>query len=251
MPKIGNLAKGPGVAIALLFLGGALAGCSNVDRAVATSPIADDFHERHPVVLRDARQTLDIFLVGANNKLDYRQNRDVQAFAADYRLHGGGRIQAQMPRGPVDGRAAEATLAAVRGALSGAGVRGDLEVGTYRVADPGVGSTVRLSFTKLQARLASRCGDWPEDLGSGSNLQTWDNRTYYNFGCATQQTLAAQMDDPRDLVRPRAEDPSDVLMRTRAIKDLRGDPTSPLPSGQDPSTNFNTGSSRIGAVGGF
>ena len=93
-----------------------------------------------------------------------------------------------------------------------------------------------MSFVKLQARLASHCGDWPDDLGSGSTLQEWENRSYYNLGCANQQTLAAQIDDPRDLVRPRAEDPGDVQMRTRAIGDLRG---RPVLNGQDPSTNFS------------
>ncbi|HEX4765570.1 MAG TPA: CpaD family pilus assembly lipoprotein, partial [Lichenihabitans sp.] len=101
--------------------------------------------------------------------------------------------------------------------------------------DPALAAPVRLSFVKLQAKLASRCGEWPEDLASGSNVDGWENRSYYNLGCATQQTLTAQMDDPRDLVRPRAEDPSDVQMRTRAIGDLRGNP---VLQGTDPSTVY-------------
>ncbi len=235
------LRDGPARVVAVMFLGLApgLAGCSHVDRAVATSPVPDDFHLRHPVVLTDARQTLDIFLVGTSAKLDYRQQQDVEAFAADYRLNGQGRIRALVPRGGIDPQAGEATLDAVRRTLAAASVRGEIEVGTYRVGNPALAAPVRLSFVKLQAKLASRCGEWPGDLGSGTNIDEWDNRDYYNLGCATQQTLAAQMDDPRDLVRPRAVDPSDVQMRTRAIGDIRGSPGALQAT--DPSTTWGAG----------
>ncbi|HEX4767494.1 MAG TPA: CpaD family pilus assembly lipoprotein, partial [Lichenihabitans sp.] len=121
------LRDGPARVAAVLLLGLApgLAGCSHVDRAVATSPVPDDFHLRHPVALTNARQTLDIFIVGSSAKLDYRQQRDLEAFAADYRLNGQGRIRALVPRGAVDPQAAETTLDAVRRALAAASVRGE------------------------------------------------------------------------------------------------------------------------------
>jgi pilus assembly protein CpaD len=228
-------------ALALLVLGFPVAGCSNVNRAVATSPIPPDYHLRHPVVLANSRHSLDIFLVPASDKLDARQTADVRAFAADYLANGEGRIQVQVPRGAVNPRAADATLAALRRALAASGVKGEIEVGTYQVFDPAIASALRLNFTKLQARVASRCGEWPDDLGSGSTLNTWDNRAYYNFGCATQQTLAAQVDDPRDLVRPRAESPPDVNMRTRAITGIR--------AGADPSTTWKVSVTPVGGAG--
>ncbi len=232
---------------AAFLLVAVLAGCSNVDRTVATSAIPVDYHQRHPVALVNARQSLDIFLVGATNRLDYRQKHDVEAFSADYIAHGEGLIRVLVPRGSVDGHAADGTLAALRHLLAGSGVKGDIEVGSYQVTDARLASVLRMSFVKLQAKAATHCGDWPDDLGSGSSLDGWENRTYYNLGCASQQTLAAQMDDPRDLIRPRAEDPSDVQMRTRAIGDIRGNP---VLLGEDPSTTWtSTGLTRIGVVG--
>ena len=237
------LARG---AAALTVLG-VLTGCSNVDRTVATSAIPVDYHQRHPVALVNARQSLDIFLIGAADRLDYRQKHDVEAFAADYLAHGEGLVRVLVPRGSVDGRAADVTLAALRHVLAASGVKGDIEVGSYRVADARLASVLRMSFVKLQAKAATHCGDWPDDLGSGSSLDGWENRTYYNLGCASQQTLAAQMDDPRDLIRPRAEDPSDVQMRTRAMGDIRGNP---VLLGEDPSTTWSsTALTRIGVVG--
>ena len=232
-------------ALALVAVAGMLSACSsNVDRTVATSAIPSDFHQRHPVVLADAPRSLDIF-VGTGHRLDYRQQHDLESFAAEYRAQGHGHIRVLVPRG-VDPAAADATLLAVRRGLAASGVTGSIEVGTYRVADPRLASALRLSFAELQAGTATPCGDWPEDLGTSSASFNLENRTYYNLGCATQQTLAAQVDDPRDLVRPRAEEPGDVSMRTRAIQDLRG--ASNAPQGQDPSTSWSQ--SKLVPIGG-
>ena len=109
-----------------------------------------------------------------------------------------------------------------------------------RRADP-------LSFVGVKAIVPTACGQWPEDLASGSSLEGWKNEPYSNFGCATQSMIAAQVDDPRDFVQPRALGPSDVAMRTRAIEDVR--------KGQDPGTQWNDtvltpdrGASRRGTV---
>lgn len=233
------------VAVAMLALGVCLTGCSNVDRAVATSAIPADYHQRHPVVLADGPRPLDVF-VASGDRLDDRQRHDLASFAAEYRAEGRGRIRVMVPRGGADPAAAEATLMAVRRGLTASGVTGSIEVGTYRVADPHLASAVRLSFLQLQAGTARPCGDWPEDLGPGDPAFDLSNRSYSNLGCATQQTLAAQVDDPRDLVRPRAEEPSDVQMRTRGIQDLRG--ASGAPFGQDPSTSWTQ--SKLVPIGG-
>ncbi len=84
----------------------------------------------------------------------------------------------------------------------------------------------------LKAKVATPCGNWPEDLASGSSLEGWKNEPYANFGCASQAVLAAQVDDPRDFVQPRALGPSDVAMRMRAIEDVR--------NGKDPGTDWAT-----------
>ena len=232
----------------LLILAGILtlplAACSSpVDRVVASSPIPEDYHVRHNIVLANAPRRLDIFFVGADGRLDYAQGREIEAFARDYLGEGQSGIRIAMPQGPVNHLAAERTLAAVRRTLVRNGVRSGISVVGYPVADPALASSIHLSYVTLQARPTTRCGEWPDDLGSGTTLHTWENRSYYNFGCANQQTLAAQVAEPRDLVKPRAEDPTDVQLRTRAIGLLR--------AGEDPSTVFTNNPPLIGPVGGF
>lgn len=229
-------APGRTAALAILLAAGALSGCATVDRTVPTSLVPDDFHQRHPVVLANEPTFLEVFPVGAAGRLDKRTERLVESFAQDYRQNGQGPILIRAPDRPADLYTMERTIVATRQALLHFGVRSAVEVGRYPVVDPRLASPLHLSFVKLQARVASRCGDWPDDLNSGANTNGWQNHTYYNLGCASAKTFAAQMDDPRDLLGPRADDPSDVQMRTRAIGLLRG--SSSVSAGQDPGTNW-------------
>ena len=152
-------------------------------------------------------------------------------------MAGLGGVVLRVPSGAVDAAAVGRTMVAVRRDLAANGVRG-VQVASYPAGDPSLPSPLHLSYVRLQADVSSRCGDWPDDLNSGSSLNGWENRSYYNLGCASTKTLTAQIDDPRDLVRPRAEDPTDVQLRTRAIGKLR--------AGFDPGTawgNAQPGSS--------
>lgn len=221
------------VLAALAALG--LAGCHTVDRTVPTASVPADYHARHPVTLANAPETLDVFPVGPSGRLDTRQARDLDVFAEEYRKTGQGGLVLRVPSGAVNAAAVGRTVAAVRRDLAANGVRG-VQVASYPAGDPSLPSPLHLSYVRLQADVASRCGDWPNDLNSGSSLNGWDNRSYYNFGCASTKTLTAQIDDPRDLVRPRAEDPTDVQLRTRAIGLLRGSPD--VLNGRDPGTNW-------------
>ena len=229
--------------LACVILALPLAACQTVDRTVPTASIPTDYHERHQVVLANAPDYLDIFPIGAGGRLDTRQRRDLEVFAAEYRRTGQSSMTIRVPRGSVNDLDVQRTLDLVRRGLSENGVRGSILIGSYPISDPMLASPLHLSYARLQARGSSRCGDWPDDLNSGATLNGWQNRSYYNLGCGTTQTLAAQIDDPRDLLRPRAEDPSDVQLRTRAIGLLR--------AGKDPGTVW-TGStlSPISDVGG-
>ena len=65
-------------------------------------------------------------------------------------------------------------------------------------------AAIRLNYPRISA-VAGPCGVWPEDLGSSSkNKGYFENKQYYNFGCAYQRNMAAMVDNPSDLVQPRA-----------------------------------------------
>jgi pilus assembly protein CpaD len=213
-----------------------LGGCG-VNYASNDSVPPGDYHDRYPIVLAQAPTALDVFPTGG--ALDAQSIASIHAFAQRYRAFGAGRIAILAPAGE-RGRDAHA-IDQIRSALAGAGLRGYVEVGAYREADPTRASPVRLVFQGLKATVAQRCGVWPDDLASGASIDGWKNTPYANFGCATQATLAAQVADPRDLAETRASEPGDVTMRLRAIGDVR--------NGADPGTTWKTTITTIGQIG--
>ena len=223
--------------LALGFLAAsALGGCQSNDDIVGS---IDDYHNRHPIVLTDSPTTLDVFPTGSG-ALDASSAADVRAFAARYAKYGVSRIVILTPSS--GGPKMRAGVDAIRHTLASAGLSGRIGLGSYPVADPLLAAPIKLNFVALKAEAPPHCGQWPEDLASGSSLETWKNQTYWNYGCATQSMLAAQVDDPRDFVRAGALDPSDVQMRLRAIGQVR--------NGADPGTAWKIQNSAIGQIGG-
>jgi pilus assembly protein CpaD len=216
-----------------------LAGCMT-DTTQTASIAPDDYHQRHPIVLTQAPTTLDVFPVGRQGALDPASIADIRAFAVRYQSMGSGKV---VILAPSTGRyRVRPAVDEIRRVLASAGLNGPIGLGSYAVGDPSLASPIRLAFRGLKAEVGSRCGQWPQDLASGASLEGWKNENYWNFGCATQSMLAAQVDDPRDFAEARALGPSDEEMRLRAIGAVR--------QGQDPTTNWKVQLTPIGQVGG-
>lgn len=219
---------------ALLAL--ALGACGRNEYATGSIMYPHDLRERHPIVLRDSVKSLDVF--ATRTGIDARQADDVARFAADYGKNGRGALVAEVPSGGGREMAAQAGLEGVRRALTHGGVSSQaMRISTYRADDPTMAAPIRLSYARLSAEVAHACGQWPEDLGVSNGRNGLENRAYYNFGCAYQANIAAQVADPVDFVRPRSETPSDTLKRMGGIEKLR--------KGQDPSTQYRDAQTKI------
>jgi pilus assembly protein CpaD len=215
----------------------ALAGCG-VNYASSDPVIAPDYHQRHPIVLAQAPTSIEIYPIGGG--LDSQSLADLRAFADRYRRLGGGQIAILTPAR--QGSNAKAVYD-IRKTLSAAGIGGTVAISSYPVADRRISAPIRVAYLGIKATVPTPCGQWPADLASGSSLQGWKNDSYWNYGCATQSVLAAQVDDPRDLVQARAIDAPDVAMRLRAIGKVR--------NGEDPGTDWKVQTTTIGQVGSF
>ncbi len=205
-------------------------GACGLNKVELAPEVAYDYHERHPIVLAEAPHIIDIFPPAFGSRLDMENVLRIREFVTRYRRMGRGMITVLAPTGGSDPAALRAGADKVRRALDAEGVGRAVYLAFYPVGDNGLAAPVRLSFVGISAKVKGPCGQWPDDLASGASLEGWKNASYWNFGCANQATLAAQIADPRDLIDPRGETPGDVETRMRAIQKVR--------AGSDPGTGW-------------
>ena len=101
---------------------------------------------------------------------------------------------------------------------------------------------IRISYPRIHAQVGP-CGQWPEDIGPSLNRDYFENQPPWNYGCATQHNLAAEIDNPSDLVQPRDETPAYTMRRTAVLQKYI--------AGQSAATQegTNTNSAKISDVG--
>ncbi len=208
---------GPLVGLAI-----ALGACKHTDEVVATASVPEDYRLRHPIAIQEADRSVVIFVGRARGGLSAEQRADVMGMAKS-RLHEGtGAIVADVPVGTPNARTAADAFREVHALLSAAGVppRG-IVVRHYHPDDPRQLAALRLNYPKISA-VAGPCGLWPEDLGPSVNDPGYfENKSYYNFGCAYQRNMAAMVDNPSDLVQPRTETPAYTMRRTEGFEKYR------------------------------
>jgi pilus assembly protein CpaD len=238
-----NAARSRAAALGAVLAAAALVAGCRTDSDVTASLAPSDYRVRHPIALTYAPNTLDLFISRNMTGLDARQAEDLKAFAAEYRRSGRGPMTVLVPVEPNAPAASRRGADAVRTALAAAGVsRTYLQVQSYPGPSNSLASPVRLVFSKLQAKVTSECGQFRTDIGgTAGTLEGWQNRDYYNFGCASQTALANQVADPIDLQRARVEERSDVVKRMKVFDDAR--------KGTDPSTTWKTEAAAVSGTG--
>jgi pilus assembly protein CpaD len=207
---------------ALFGLSVTLGACTDTTREVVTSRIPDDYRLRHPIAIQEADRSVVIFVGHARGGLSASQRADVIGLARVWVSEGTGAIVADVPFDTPNARAAESAFREIKALLASGGVppRG-ITLHHYHPDDPRTLATIRLSYPKIVA-VAGPCGVWPEDLGpSVNNRGYFDNKPYYNFGCAYQRNMAAMIDNPSDLVQPRPETPAYTMRRTEGFEKYR------------------------------
>jgi pilus assembly protein CpaD len=203
----------PAVAVLAALLA---AGCQS--QAPTTSALAaNDYRLRHPIVVGEGTKTLDLPIGSGMRQLSPQLAAVVSSFARDARSRGGGSVEIIAPSGSRNEAAVHAVLPQIRQALARGGVPSKrIATRSYSVGDGGIAAPVRLAYTGIQAS-AGPCGQWPDNITGGGSARKHNphlnNTQYYNFGCASQANLAAMVDNPSDLLYPRAVEPGDQMRR--------------------------------------
>jgi pilus assembly protein CpaD len=210
------------IAGALFGLAAALGACTHTDEVAATATIPDDYRLRHPIAIQEANRSVVIFVGQARGGLSAEQRADVMGLGQVWMQEGTGAIVIDVPTGTPNARAATDAFREAQALLTAAGVpaRG-VVMRHYHPDDPRQLATLRLSYPKITA-VAGPCGLWPDDIGpSIKDKGYFENKPYYNFGCAYQRNMASMIDNPADLAQPRAETPAYTVRRTEGYEKYR------------------------------
>ncbi|OWV96434.1 CpaD family pilus assembly protein [Rhizobium sp. R693] len=192
-----------------------LSGCASHDE-LTTGGIPDDYRQRHPIVVAEAEQSVDIPVASTDRRLNIAQRDMIRGFAQNYTSRATGPVYLLTPEGSPNAAAARQLRGQVRAELSARGIASSKIVNsTYAANGAGDAAPIRLTFVGTTA-MTSQCGQWPRDM-----INDFNNQNYYNFGCATQNNLAAQIANPEDLIAPRGMTPIDATRRNAAIKEYR------------------------------
>lgn len=200
------------MALFLALVAGA-AGCSPI--AISNADLTGhDYRLRHPVLISNEPEVLEIPVGMKGPALSRRIEAAIGDYVAGYRENGTGGMTIQVPTAAANSIAAASTGQAVHYALVRAGIpHGQITVAPYYFGDHARTASLRLSYLRVKA-VTPKCGLRPE---TGPNR--FDNAQLHNLGCANQQNLAAMVENPADLVRPRPMTPANGARRAKVISD--------------------------------
>jgi pilus assembly protein CpaD len=209
---------------AMLGLSVMLGACTETTGGIATpvAQVPEDYRLRHPIAIQEADRSIILLVGHARGGLSSPQRADVAGLAQSWVSEGTGAIVADVPVDTPNARAADSAFREAKAMLEAGGVPSDgIKVRHYTPSDPRALATVRLSYPKMAA-VVGPCGTWPEDIGpSTKDRGYFENKSYYNFGCAYQRNMAAMVANPSDLVQPRAETPAYTPRRTEGFDKYR------------------------------
>jgi pilus assembly protein CpaD len=204
-----------------------ICGCNTDQPQIAAAPnVPTDYRLRHPITISEADHSLEIFVGSNRGELSATQRAEVLAFAQTWKHEATGGVLVDLPVGTGNARAAAEVMPAIHSMLVASGVPpAGIVVRGYH--PPGRNfATIHITYPKISAQ-AGPCGVWPQDIGPSFNREYFENQPWWNFGCASQRNLAAMVDNPADLVQPRAKTPAYTMRRNVVVEKYQQGPTTP------------------------
>lgn len=213
--------------LSVVFAGVLLTGCASYQKdhfTVGSTP--KDYRTQHPIVVSQNEVSEDLIVSRSMSKMSFRHENTATSFYGRFKQSGAKTLRVVLPAGSHNEAAARRVGHDVIAHMKKLGLQAhQVAVSRYHASNHGDAATVRLSFDSITADIASKCGQWNEDL-----RETSENQNYNNFGCSTQNNLAKMIANPADLLGPRGESEIDAGRRDNVINDWRGNGTPGLPS---------------------
>lgn len=186
---------------------GASLGLGLLVGACTTTAYTPDVAQRHPIVVKQAQQSMRLVVGARKTTLTRAQQNDLRAFASAYQDHGYGPLALSLPQKGRHSSAVRAAADQAKKALIANGLDWAVITEGHYDGPQAQNGSILLTFTRYVAQ-AKDCGQSWDNLA-----QSYNNRPSKNFGCALAANTAAMIADPYDLVQPRAQDPSSGARR--------------------------------------
>lgn len=180
-----------------------LAGCRYDDAILDDNYQPATYQEQYPIRVAEAPVKMKLSAKAGTLRPD--QLISVINFAKDARGNASSRIAVRWASGSAKSRKVAQEIATV---LVDQGVpQSMIATGSYS----GSAAVVSLTFMRKVA-VTTECGDWSENL-AGNRY----NKSYKNFGCATQHNTAAMVANPEDFESARPMTPTPAASRSGAM----------------------------------
>ncbi len=188
-----------------------LAGCAKRHH-ITVGSIPDDYRTNHPIVVAERDKALDVPVGASTHRLSRAEREVVAGHLDNYDRNSGAAVRILVPVGSRNAGAASFVAEEIAAIAQAEGIHsGLILISGYQVKNPETSAPVRVVYAAITADTGP-CGRWPDDV-----LNTGENKHYANFGCAYQKNLAAQLENPTDILGPRRRTEIDPENRTVAI----------------------------------
>ena len=170
----------------------------------------------HPITVTTRVISGQIHIANGSADLSDEDQDKVAELAADYRARGFGKLSIAAPDGASGNRAALQVAAEMTDVALHEGVDvSKVEISSYHPTAETAAAPIVISYSVYEAT-PSACGDWSKNYAFAPlNHPTPDH------GCATQNNLAAMIENPRDLVVARDQQAPDEGRRAFVLDQYR------------------------------
>jgi pilus assembly protein CpaD len=176
--------------------------------------------DSHVIEVTQAAARLEIDVSPQDTMLTDKARSDLHDFAAAYLRYGHGALILSTPSGGANAGAASMLAGQTRMSLVESGVSYGAVAGSTYDAGDNASAPIVVTFARFEAQAPHCRPIYEQDLAHQEDNQAWDS-----FGCAMQANLAAEVEDPADLLQPRPDAPRDSNRRGTVMQAYRAGTT--------------------------
>jgi len=172
--------------------------------------------DRYPLTAKERTASVDLAIDPAQRSLGPGQLRQIDEVIAVWKRRSDGPLVVSLPQATLATDARDAVAADLGRYFAAIALPAEAIIETAYSGDPSQSAPIVLGFSLYEA-VAPQCPTYAQtDLSVA-----FTGREKRAFGCSVQANIAAVIEDPRDLIRPRGQDAPDADRRSTVLAAYR------------------------------